>query len=254
MQNSPSDTAQVVQLFFRSLATVITYIGVLLIASQFKKENKGIQGYPEKPLVPAAGDAAGHDRWTYVPPAQPGQQQYPSGQPFGGPAPPPFAPFGNVPRSEGIPSIINGNQPARNSLYSASTGNNNVPAPKGYAPLYPSPTGSPAPPHGAGGNYQYSELSDHSTAYQPGHHNQYDPHGHQPGTGISPIQPPASPVIRENSPPVLLPANPARRFELVWASVACQGWNSTVMIGPPLWSSADLFPRSPSSSFPPRLY
>lgn len=214
-QRNPSNTAEVVHIFFTSIATVITYIGVLLIASQFKKENKAIQGYPEKPLVPAAGDAAGDSRWTYVPPAQPGQQQYLSGQPYGGPAPPPFASYGNVPRSESAPSIINGNQHARNSLYSASTGNNNVPAPNGYAPLYPSPAGSPAPPHGAGGNYQYSELSDNSTAYQSSHHNQYNPHGYQPGTGISPIQPSVSPVFRENSPPILLPANPARRFENV---------------------------------------
>lgn len=213
-QHIPSDTAEVVHIFFRSVATVITYIGVLLIASQFKKENKAIQGYPEKPLVPAVDDAAGDGKWTYVPPAQPDQQQYSYGQPYGGPAPPPFASYGNVPRSEGAPSIINGNQPARNSLYSASTGNNNLPAPNGYAPLYPSPAGSPAP-HGPGGNYQYSELSDNSTAYQPSHHNQYNPHGQQSGTGVSPIQPSVSPVYRENTPPILLPANPARRFENV---------------------------------------
>lgn len=214
-QRNPSNTAEVVHIFFTSVATVITYIGVLLIASQFKKENKAIQGYPEKPLVPAAGDAAGDGRWTYIPPPQSGQQQYLSGQPYGGPAPPPFVSYGNVPRSEGAPSIINGNQPARNSLYSASTGNNNVPAPNGYAPLYPSPAGNPAPPHGAGRNYQYSELSDNSTAYQSSHHNQYNPHGYQPGTGISPIQPSVSPAFREDSPPILLPANPARRFENV---------------------------------------
>ena len=218
-QHYPTDTAEVVHLFFARVATVITYIGVLLVASQFKKENKAIQGYPEKPLMPAVGDAAGDGRFTYVPPAQPGQQQYLSSQPYGGPAPPPFAPYGNVPRSEGAPSIINGHQPARNSLYSASTtgNNNNVPAPNGYAPLYPSPAGSPAPSHGgAGGNYQYSELSDNNTAYQPSHHNQYNPHGYQPpGTGVSPIQPSVSPVYRENSPPVLQPANPARRFQNV---------------------------------------
>lgn len=207
------DPAAVVHIFFKSVTTVITYIGVLLVASQFKKEKTAIQGYPEKPLVPAAGDAAGDGRWTYVPPAQPGQQQYLSGQPYGGPAPPPFASYGNVPMSEGAPSIINGNQPGRNSLYSASTGNNTFTAPNGYAPLYPSPVGSPAPSHGAGGNYQYSELSDNSTAYQSSHHNQYNPHAYQPGTGISPIQPSVSPVFRENSPPILLPANPARRFE-----------------------------------------
>lgn len=204
----PTATAEVVHLFFERVTTVITYIGVLLVASQFKKEIKAIQGYPEKPLVPAAGDVAGDARFTYVPPAQPGQQQYLSGQPYGGTAPPPFASYGNVPRSEGAPSIINENQPARNSLYSASTtGHNNFPAPNGYAPLYPSPAGSPAPSHvGAGGNYQYSELSDNSTAYQPSHQNQYNPHGYQP---------PVSPVFRENSPPVLQPANPARRFENV---------------------------------------
>lgn len=209
---SVSDTAVVVRIFFTSVATVITYIGVLLVASQSKKGATAIQGYPEKPLVPAAGDAAGDGRWTYIPPPQPGQQQYLSGQPYGGPAPPPFAAYGSVPRSEGAPSFINGNQPARNSLYSASIGNNNVPASNGYAPLYPSPVGSPAPSHGAGGNYQHSELSDNSTAYQSSHQNQYNPHGHQPGTGISPIQPSVSPVFRENSPPILLPANPARRF------------------------------------------
>lgn len=204
-QYVPTDTAEVVHLFFAKVTTVITYIGVLLVASQFKKESKAIQGYPEKPLVPAAGDAAGDPRFTYVPPAQPGQQQYPSGQPYGVPAPPPFASYGIVPRSEGAPSIINGNQPARNSLYSASTtGHNDVRAPNGYAPLYPSPADSPAPSHvGAGGNYQYSELRDNSTAYQPSHHYQYNPHGYQP---------PISPTFRENSPPILQPANPARRF------------------------------------------
>ena len=222
-QQLPSKKAEVVHIFFSSAASVITYIGVLLIASQFKKENKTMQGYPEKPMGPAAGDAAGGGRWTYIPPAQPGQQQYPSGQPYGGLAPPPFASYGNVPRSEGAPSIINENQHPRNSLYSASTGNNNFPGPNGYAPLYPSPAGSPAPPHGAVGNYQYSELSDNSTAYQSSHHNPYDPQGHQSGTGISPIQRPVSPVFRENSPPVLLPANPARRFQIVWVSAPSQG-------------------------------
>lgn len=204
-QRIPPNAAEVVHLFFTSVTTVTTYIGVLLIASQFKKENKAIQGYPEKSLMPAAGNG----RWTYVPPSQ---QQYPSGQPYGGPAPPTFAAYGNIPKSEGVPSIIDGNHPARNSLYSASTGYNNAPAPNGYAPLYPSPAGSPAPPHDARGNYQYSELSDNSTAYQPSHHNQYNPQGYQPGTGISPIQPPVSPLMRENSPPVLLPADPARRI------------------------------------------
>ena len=208
-QRLPPNKVEVVHLFFQSVATVITYIGVLLIASQFKKENKAIQGYPEKPLMPAADDA----KWTYVPPEQPSQQRYPSGQPYGGPAPPTFAAYGNIPKSDGVPSIIDGNQPSRNSLYSASIGNNNAPAPNGYAPLYPSPAGSPAPPpHGAGGNYQYSELSDNSTGYQPSHHYQYNPLGHQPGTGVSLSQPPVSPVMRENSPPVLLPTNPARRF------------------------------------------
>lgn len=206
-QRIPPNTTEVVHLFFKSVATIVTYIGVLLIASQFKKENKAIQGYPEKPLIPAEGDG----RWTYVPPGEPNQQQYPSGQPYGGPAPPNFAAYGNIPKSEGVPSIIDGNHPVRNSLYSASTGNNNAPAPNGYAPLYPSPAGSPAP-HGAGGNYRYSELSDNSTAYQQSHHNQYNPQGHRSGTGISPIQPPVSPVMRENSPPVLLPADPVRRF------------------------------------------
>lgn len=200
-QHFPSSTAQIARLFFARFATVITYIGTLLIANQFKKESKAIKGYPEKPLVSAAGDG----RWTYVPPGQPGQQQYPPGQPYGGPAPAAFASYGNVPKSEGASSIIDGNYAARNSLYPTSAGNNNVPSPSGYAPLYPSPAGSPAPLHGAGGNYQYSELSDNSTVYQPSHHN-------QPGTSISPILPPVSPAWRENSPPVLLPADPARRF------------------------------------------
>lgn len=206
-QRLPPNKVEVVHLFFQSVTTVVTYIGVLLIASQFKKENKAIQGYPEKPLLPAADDA----KWTYVPPEQPNQQRYPSGQPYGGPAPPTFAPYGNIPKSDGVPSIIDRNQPSRNSFYSASTGNNNAPAPNGYAPLYPSPVNSPAP-HSASRNYQYSELSDNSTAYQPSHHNQYNPQGYQPWTGVSPSQPPVSPVMRENSPPILLPTNPARRF------------------------------------------
>lgn len=209
-QHILTNTVEVVHLFFISVATVITYIGVLLIASQFKKENKAIQGYPEKPLMPAAGNG----RWTYVPPGQPSQQQYPSGQPYGGPVPPTFAAYGNIPKSEGVPSIIDENLPARNSLYSVSTGNNNASAPNGYAPLYPSSAGSPSP-HGARGNYQYSELSDNSTAYQPSHQYQYNPQGHQPGTGFSPIQPSVSPLLRENSPPVLLPADPSRRIGIV---------------------------------------